>query len=60
MHLVHHQKFVFNFSWDDFNTQEKLRGNNGQHAIFVFVFFGGMIRRIMIFVKMVNKKLLDT
>ena len=36
MHLVHPQKFVFNFSWDDCDTQEKFRGNNGQHAIFFF------------------------
>ena len=51
MHLVHPQKFVFNFSWDDCDTQEKFRGNNGQHSIF---FFGGVTRCIMVYVKMVN------
>ena len=56
MHLVHPQKFVFNFSWDDCDTQEKFRGSNGQHAICLFVclFFGGVTRCITIYVKMVN------
>ena len=40
MHLVHPQKFVFNFSWDECNTQEKFRGNNG-HGFFFFFFLGG-------------------
>ena len=50
MHLVHPQKVVFNFSWDDCDTQKKFRGNNGQHAFF----FGGVTRCIMVYVKMVN------
>ena len=40
MHLVHPQKFVFNFSWDDCHTQEKFAGNNG-HEFFFFVWGGG-------------------
>ena len=72
MHLLHPQKFVFNFSWDDCNTQEKFRENNGLAFLlllllfccFVFCFFvwggGGGAMGIMVYVKVVNNKLLDT
>ena len=46
MHLVHPQKSVFNFSCDDCNTQD----NSGET----------MVTGIMVYVKMVNNKLLDT
>ena len=70
MHLLHPQKFVFNFSWDDCNTQEKFRENNGLAFFcccccfvvlcFVFLFGGGGAMSIMVYVKVVNNKLLDT
>ena len=37
MHLVHPQKFVFNFSWDDCNTQD----NSEETMVTDFFFFGG-------------------
>ena len=37
MHLVHPQKFVFNFSWDDCNTQD----NSKETMVTNFFFFGG-------------------
>ena len=36
MHLVHPQKFVFNFSWDDCNTQD-----NSEETMVTDFFFGG-------------------
>ena len=60
MHLVHHQKFVFNFFWDDCNTQD----NSEETMVTDFFFFlgggGGEAVGIMVYVKMVNNKLLDT
>ena len=59
MHLVHPQKFVFNFSWDDCNTQD-----NSEETMVTDFFFGGGgeggAMGIMVYVKMVNNKLLDT
>ena len=37
MHLVHPQKFVFNFSWDDCNTQD----NSEETMVTDFFFLGG-------------------
>ena len=37
MHLVHPQKFVFNFSWDDCNTQD----NSEETMVTDFFFFLG-------------------
>ena len=37
MHLIHPQKFVFNFSWDDCNTQD----NSEETMVTDFFFFGG-------------------
>ena len=37
MHLVHPQKFVFNFSWDDCNTQD----NSEETMVTDFFFWGG-------------------
>ena len=60
MHLVHPQKFVFNFSWDDCNTQD----NSEETMVTDFFFSGGggegEAVGIMVYVKMVNNKLLDT
>ena len=58
MHLVHPQKFVFNFSWDDCNTQD----NSEETMVTDFLFGGGEggTMGIMVYVKMVNNKLLDT
>ena len=36
MHLVHPQKFVFNFSWDDCNTQD-----NSEETMVTEFFSGG-------------------
>ena len=60
MHLVHPQKFVFNFSWDDCNTQD-----NSEETMVTDFFWGGGggeggAMGIMVYVKMVNNKLLDT
>ena len=60
MHLVHPQKFVFNFSWDDCNTQD-----NSEETMVTDFFLGGGggeggAMGIMVYVKMVNNKLLDT
>ena len=58
MHLVHPQKFVFNFSWDDCNTQD-----NSEETMVTDFFLGGGAggeggaMGIMVYVKMV---LLDT
>ena len=60
MHLVHPQKFVFNFSWDDCNTQY----NSEETMVTDFFLAGrggeGGAVGIMVYVKMVNNKLLDT
>ena len=59
MHLVHPQKFVFNFSWDDCNTQD----NSEETMVTDFFLVGGGeggAMGIMVYVKMVNNKLLDT
>ena len=37
MNLVHPQKFVFNFSWDDCNTQD----NSEETMVTDFFFFWG-------------------
>ena len=37
MHLVHPQKFVFNFSWDDCNTQD----NSEETMVTDFFLVGG-------------------
>ena len=37
MHLIHPQKFVFNFSWDDCNTQD----NSEETMVTDFFFFWG-------------------
>ena len=61
MHLVHPQKFVFNFSWDDCHTQEKFAGNNGHEFFFLCGGGGGRgAMCILVYVKMVNNKLLAT
>ena len=60
MHLVHPQKFVFNFSWDDCNIQD----NSEETMVTEFFFWRGGVEGgatgIMVYVKMVNNKLLDT